>query len=93
MRNKEVAADLGLTEPAVAGIKFRVLEQWRKATSTAPQAHEWTDADLARNSTLGRIWHEEGVSCLKRSTLGRFLLGVLDDDWNAYIDFHVRHAD
>ncbi len=93
LRNKEVAADLGLTEPAVAGVKFRVLDQWRALTRGAPGAHEWQEADLARDSTVGRIWREEGISCLKRSTLGRFLLGVLDDDWNAYIDFHVHQAD
>ena len=93
LRNKEAAADLSLSEPAVAGIKFRVLEQWRKLTGAAPQAHEWQEADLARDSTVGRIWREEGVSCPKRSTLGRYLLGVLDDEWNTYIDFHVRQAD
>lgn len=93
LRNKEVAPDLDLTETAVAGIKFRVLEQWRKLTSAVPGAHEWQEADLARDSTVGRIWREEGISCLKRSTLGRYLLGVLDDDWNTYIDFHVRQAD
>lgn len=93
LRNKEVAPDLGLTETAVAGIKFRVLEQWRALTRAAPTAHEWQEADLAEDSTVGRIWREEGVSCPKRSTLGRFLLGVLDDDWNTYIDFHVHHAD
>jgi RNA polymerase sigma-70 factor (ECF subfamily) len=93
LRNKEVAADLELTEPAVAGIKFRVLEQWRQLTSSAPGAGEWTEADLAGDSTLGRIWGEEGVSCPKRSTLGRYLLDVLDEDWNTYIDFHVRQAD
>ncbi|MCK4342390.1 MAG: sigma-70 family RNA polymerase sigma factor [Phycisphaerae bacterium] len=93
LRNKEVAADLGLTEPAVAGIKFRVLEQWRKLTRSAPGAHEWQEADLAEDSTVARIWREEGVSCLKRSTLGRFLLGALDEDWNHYIDFHAHQAD
>ncbi len=93
LRNKEVAADLGLTETAVAGIKFRVLEQWRKLTAAAPSAHEWREADLAADSTVGRIWREEGISCLKRSTLGRYLLGALDEDWNAYVDFHVHQAD
>ncbi len=93
LRNKEVAADLGLTETAVAGIKFRVLEQWRKLLAAAPHAHEWEEADLARDSTAGRLWREEGISCLKRSTLGRYLLGVLDEDWNTYIDFHVQQAD
>lgn len=93
LRNKEVAADLGLSEPAVAGVKFRVLEQWRKLTSAAGDAREWQEADLAANSTVGRIWREEGISCLKRTTLGRFLLGALDDEWNQYIDFHVHQAD
>jgi len=93
LRNKEVAADLNLAETAVAGIKFRVLEQWRKLTRAAAGTEEWTEADLATDSTVGRIWREEGISCLKRSTLGRYLLGVLDDDWNGYIDFHVREAD
>jgi RNA polymerase sigma-70 factor (ECF subfamily) len=93
LRNKEVAADLGLTETAVAGIKFRVLEQWRALLQSAPSATEWGEAELARDSTVGRIWREEGVSCLKRSTLGRYLLGVLDEDWNAYIEFHAEQAD
>ncbi len=93
LRNKEVAPDLGLTETAVAGIKFRVLEQWRGLTAAVEGARDWGEADLARDSTLGRIWREEGISCLKRSTLGRYLLGTLDADWNEYIDFHVRQAD
>ena len=94
LRNKEVAhADLGLTEPAVAGIKFRVLEQWRKLALEVPESPEWSEADLARDSTVGRIWREEGISCVKRSTMGRYLLGVLDENWNTYIDFHVMQAD
>ena len=114
LRNKEVAEDLGLAEPAVAGIKFRVLEQWRALTRASPAAGggagagpgaaagggeraadlpDWQEADLARDSSVGRIWREEGISCLKRTTLGRYLLGVLDDHWNVYIDFHVHQAD
>ena len=93
LRNKEVAGDLGLTEPAVAGIKFRVLDQWRKLTRAAAESHEWQEADLAGDSTVAKIWREEGVSCLKRSTLGRYLLGALDDDWHEYVEFHVEHAD
>ena len=93
LRNKEVATDLDLTEPAVAGIKFRVLEQWRRLTQAASGVPECAEGDLAAESSVGRIWREEGISCLKRSTLGRYLLGALDDDWEQYIDFHVRQAD
>lgn len=92
LRNKEVANDLGLAETAVAGVKFRVLEQWRKLTQQSPAAREWQEADLAEDSTVARIWREEGVSCLKRTTLGRYLLGALDAEWNSYIEFHVQTA-
>lgn len=92
LRNKEVASDLELTETAVAGIKFRVLDQWRKYTRSALEGHEWEEADLAHDSTLGHIWREEGISCPKRSTLGRHLLGALDDEWNDYINFHAGIA-
>ena len=92
LRNKDVAEDLGLTQTAVAGIKFRVLDNWKKAAQQSEAAHEWSEADLAQDSTVGRIWREEHISCLKRSTLGSFLLDVLDDDWNTYIDFHVNQA-
>ncbi len=93
LRNMEVAADLGLSETAVAGVKFRVLERWRELTSAHPAAREWHEADLAYDSSVGGVWREEGISCLKRSTLGRYVLGVLDEEWSAYIDFHVNKAD
>jgi RNA polymerase sigma factor (sigma-70 family) len=92
LRNKEVAADLGLSETAVAGIKFRVLERWRSLTQAVRAAHEWREADLAQDSSVARIWREEAVSCLKRSTLGRYVLGVLDADWTEYIEFHALTA-
>ncbi len=93
LRNKEVAADLGLSETAVAGVKFRVLEQWRKLTAASPGACDWQAADLAADSTVARIWQEEGLTCVKRTTLGRYLLGALDDEWQEYVEFHVRQAD
>jgi len=92
LRNKEVASDLGLTETAVAGIKFRVLERWRQLTRSCASGHQWQEADLAATSTVARIWREEGISCLKRSTLGRYLLGALDEDWSTYVEFHAEVA-
>jgi RNA polymerase sigma-70 factor (ECF subfamily) len=89
-RNKDVAEDLGLTQTAVAGIKFRVLDNWKKVTHACLADYVWDEADIAHDSTVGRIWRDERVSCLKRSTLGSYMLDVLDDDWNAYIEFHLE---
>ncbi|MCA9243612.1 MAG: sigma-70 family RNA polymerase sigma factor [Phycisphaerales bacterium] len=93
LRNKEVAADLNITETAVAGVKFRVLDRWRKLLAERGQAVDWSEAELAHDSTVGRVWREEGVSCAKRSTLGRYLLGALDPAWESYLDYHIRVAD
>jgi RNA polymerase sigma factor (sigma-70 family) len=92
LRNKEVATDLGQTETAIAGVKFRVLERWREMAQAGRTAHDWSEADLASNSSIAKIWREEGISCPKRSTLGRHLLGALTDDWTSFIEFHVESA-
>jgi RNA polymerase sigma-70 factor (ECF subfamily) len=92
LRNKEVAADLSLSETAVAGVKFRVLEQWRKLLAAQGQAYETSESDLDYRSTVAAVWREDGVSCLKRSTLGRHLMGVLDPEWSEYVEFHVQEA-
>lgn len=92
LRNKEVAADLDLTETAVAGIKFRVLERWRQLATDGGTACDWQDADIAENTSVAQLWRDEGVSCLKRSTLGRYLLDALTEDWQEYADFHLSAA-
>ena len=90
MRNKEVASDLGLTETAVAGVKFRALDRLKQLAQACSNSHDWQEADLASTSTIARIWREEGVSCPKRTTLGRYLLGALDDEWMSYVEFHAE---
>jgi hypothetical protein len=39
---------------------------------------------------VARVWREQRVSCLKRSTLGAHQLGVLEDPWNSYARFHLE---
>lgn len=89
MRNKDIAGDLDMPETAVAGIKFRVLKRWRELTEQQAIEHDWSEADLARDSHLAKIWMDEGVSCPKRTTLGRYLLGALDADLGDFVEFHV----
>ncbi len=40
--------------------------------------------------TLGEIWRRRRVSCPSREELGSLLLGVLDDEQTAYIQFHIE---
>ena len=39
-----------------------------------------------------RIWRKERLSCLKRSTLGAYLLGTLSEEWQEYVEFHLEVA-
>jgi hypothetical protein len=40
--------------------------------------------------SVGAIWRRHRLSCLPREQLGSYLLGVLDDDAQEYIQFHLN---
>jgi hypothetical protein len=40
--------------------------------------------------SVGAIWRRQRLSCVKREQLGSYLLGVLDDDVQEYIQFHLQ---
>lgn len=40
--------------------------------------------------TLGAIWRRERLTCPSRETLGSYLLKVLDDAEQDYIEFHLQ---
>ncbi len=40
--------------------------------------------------SLGAIWRRHRLSCPDRSTMGQYLLGVLDPEDENYIDFHLK---
>jgi hypothetical protein len=40
--------------------------------------------------SVGAIWRRRRLSCPEREQLGSFLLGVLDDDVQDYVEFHLK---
>ena len=40
--------------------------------------------------SVGAIWRRQRLSCPPREQLGSYLLGVLDDDVQNYIQFHLQ---
>jgi hypothetical protein len=40
--------------------------------------------------SIGAIWRRQRMTCPTREQLGSFLLKVLDDDLNDYLDFHLH---
>ncbi len=86
--NKDVAKVLDLSEKNIAVIKHRCLKQIREKVEASIATKEVQDADFENMLTV--VWESLRLSCPKRSTIGAFLLGTLEDHWRDYVDFHVN---
>ncbi len=88
-RNIDVGELLDIDQKAVAGIKFRAIQKLQSFIAKRdPSAVSCLEEDHA-DVTVARVWREQRLTCLKRSTLGSFLLGVLDEPWKSYTQFHL----
>ena len=92
LRNKDVAKIAGIDEKHVALIKHRALNEVRehvaRHTGSAPAAgfSETPQSD----SLVTEVWEEQRLTCPKRSTIGRHLLGTLEGPWQEHVEFHVN---
>ena len=88
-RNIDIADLLEMDQKTVAGVKFRAIQKLQKYLSQQdPAALSCLEEDHA-DVTVARVWREHRLTCLKRSTLGSYLLGVLDEPWRSYTQFHL----
>ncbi len=89
MRNLDIAALLDMDQKAVAGIKFRAIQRLQKYLSERDDPKAAALPDDSADVTVARVWRDHRLTCLKRSTLGSYLLGVVDDPWKSYVAFHL----
>ncbi|MCC7292409.1 MAG: sigma-70 family RNA polymerase sigma factor [Phycisphaerales bacterium] len=88
-RNLDVAELLDIDQKAVAGIKFRAIGKLQRYLADAsPDAVACLDEAMA-DVTVAQVWRENRLTCLKRSTLGAYLLGVLEEPWKSFTQFHL----
>jgi len=92
LRNREAAERLGRDEKAVAGVKFRALGRLREFVEELEEQDQGLldDAELSAETTISRVWRRHRLSCLKRTTIGSYLLGVLEEPWLSYTAFHLE---
>ena len=88
-RNLDVAELLGIDQKAVAGVKFRAVAKLQKFLAELDDKSLAELDDERAEVTVARVWRERRLTCLKRSTLGSYSLGVLDDPWLSYTQFHL----
>lgn len=88
-RNLAIADLLGIDQKAVAGVKFRSIQKLQQYVSRRdPDSLSCLD-ETNVDVTVAYVWREQRLTCLKRSTLGSYLLGVLDEPWHSYTQFHL----
>ncbi len=92
LSHQDAAKLVPTSEPTVSRTKKATVEELRSlvakhARADALQDIPWGD-DVS--NLLRSVWEENLFSCLKRSTLGSYALGVLDEEWADYSRFHIE---
>lgn len=94
LRNKDIAQLAHLDEKHVALIKHRCLNEIRthvaRSGGEGVTSIDAADAAGAMDSLLTQTWERHRLTCPKRSTLGRYVLGTLEPAWQELIEFHVN---
>ena len=85
LRNKEIARILEIDEKQVALVKHRLIKR-----VASHLGNGLGDEELADESMLTRLWELHRPSCPKRSTVGKWLLGTLENGWADYVSFHIE---
>jgi RNA polymerase sigma factor (sigma-70 family) len=87
IRNKVAADVAGIDEKQIALIKHRMIKALREKLTRGGASTENAEPS---DSLLTEVWEQWRFTCPKRSTIGRFLLGTLEESWTDYIEFHVN---
>lgn len=86
-KNQDIARELDLEETAVAVLKHRYIQ---RICQHLPDNEQPDPDGLRCAELLTDVWREGRPSCPKRTTLGKFLLGTLAEDWDDFVAFHVE---
>ena len=78
--------DDALGEPDIAQIE----QELRKSEPLRQQLQKLMQERDRGEHSVGAIWRRQRLSCPPREQLGSFLLGVLDDDVQDYVQFHLK---
>jgi RNA polymerase sigma factor (sigma-70 family) len=89
LRNKDVAKIAGIDEKHVALIKHRALNEVREHVARNSGTGS-SSLPVYGDSMVTEVWEEQRLTCPKRSTIGRYLLGTLDPPWQELVDFHLN---
>ena len=85
-RNRDLAQAIKVGENEIAVVKRRLVSQL--ANEVRGLLNEVDDVHVP-SDLLTEVWELQRPSCPKRSTLGKYSLGILPHEWEDYVEFHV----
>jgi RNA polymerase sigma factor (sigma-70 family) len=88
-KNQAIAEELRLEETAVAVLKHRFIQRVSRQIETPARDSAETDRS---SELLTEVWRDGRPSCPKRTTLGKYVLGTLPEDWDDFVTFHVERT-
>jgi hypothetical protein len=78
-------------DDALGEIECAAIEQeLRKSEPLRQQLKQIMQERDRGEHSVGGIWRRQRLSCLPREQLGSYLLGVLEDDVQDYVQFHLK---
>lgn len=88
LKNRQLAAAMLVTENEVAVVKHRLLARLKTLMEDRTAALVENSEELLLPD-LEEIWLDQRPSCPKRTTLGKYALEILPEQWNDFVHFHV----
>jgi len=92
LKNRDIAGIVGTSEPTVTRTKQEALERLGRAAARHPLGRKGfvlPETDENASDFIRGVWRKNLLSCLKRSTLGAYALGALEEEWKDYVAFHL----
>ena len=99
-RNREMAEVLSISENEIAVVKHRLIKRLAQLvdrTRDSTKIDTQPEASAVRSSKvnlpanlLAEVWEIQRPSCPKRTTLGKFTLGILPEAWDDFVRFHLE---
>ncbi len=91
LRNQQLAELMEVQENEVGVAKHRLLKRLRSLLSNDLKDQSG-DAEIESKllPSLHQVWENLRPSCPKRTTLGKFSLQLLPNDWTDFVHFHVE---
>ena len=90
LKNRQLADAMSVTENEVAVVKHRLLARLKASMEQGVAAAVAENNEELLFPDLEQIWLDQRPSCPKRTTLGKYALEILPEQWNDFVHFHVE---